>query len=199
LDNELFKSTVLRKTLMTTSRLSRLDALDDLLFYRLSRVAATAGSMVIRLCEGQYGITRREWRLLGRLVMHDKLTPTALADKAQLDKAQTSKAITSLVKKNLVERHAKTSDRRYAELCLTDAGRALYVELMPQVRQLNLQLLDVLQADEVELLDGLLDRLQSRAQTLVAQHHDELPKTMRYKGGKAREAGYASEFSKVPS
>lgn len=169
-----------------TTRLSRLDALDDLLFYRLSRLAVTAGSMVVRLCEGQYGITRREWRFLGQLAIQDRLPPTVLAQRAQLDKARTSRAITSLVQKGLVERHAKASDRRQAELVLTDAGRALYEQLMPQVRRLNQELLDALAGNEVNLLDGLLDRLQSRAQAMVTEHHAELPKTMRYKGGKTR-------------
>ena len=38
--------------------------LDDLLLYRLSRLLSVAGSMVIKLCEGRFGITRREWRLI---------------------------------------------------------------------------------------------------------------------------------------
>ena len=36
----------------------------DLLLYRLSAVLAGAGGIVIRQCEGRFGITRREWRLL---------------------------------------------------------------------------------------------------------------------------------------
>lgn len=171
---------------MTSTRLSRLEAVEDLLFYRLSRVAVTAGSMVVRLCEGQYGITRREWRFLGQLAMQDKLAPTVLAQKAHLDKARTSRAITSLAEKGLVERLVNTADRRQAEVALTDAGRALYVQLMPRVRRLNHELLEALTGDEVTLLDGLLDRLQRRAQAMVNEHHAELPKTMRHKGGKEK-------------
>lgn len=171
---------------MTSTRLSRLDAMDDLLFYRLSLVAVTAGSMVVRLCEGQYGITRREWRFLGQLALQDRLAPTVLAQRAHLDKARTSRAITSLVEKGLVERQVKTADRRQAEVALTDAGRALYEQLMPQVRRLNHELLEALTGDEVTLLDGLLDRLQRRAQAMVNAHHAELPKTMRHKGGRER-------------
>jgi hypothetical protein len=49
------------------SRLGRPETLDDLLLYRMARLPSVAGSMVIRLCEGRFGITRREWRLLGVL------------------------------------------------------------------------------------------------------------------------------------
>ena len=45
------------------SRLAQPAALDDLLLYRLSRLLAVGGSPVIRLCEGRFGITRREWRV----------------------------------------------------------------------------------------------------------------------------------------
>ena len=170
---------------MTPNRLSRLDTQEDLLFYRLSRVSVTAGSMVVRLCEGQYGITRREWRYLGVLATHDRMASSVLAQKVRLDKAVTSRAITSLVQKGLVERQVKASDRRQADLLLTETGRALYEQLMPPVRRLNQELLDELTADEVTLLDGLLDRLQRRADLMVAQHDAELPKTMRHKGGRA--------------
>lgn len=169
---------------MTSTRLSRLDAVDDLLFYRLGLVTMTTGSMVIRLCEGQYGITRREWRFLGQLAAQDRSAPTVMAQRAHLDKARTSRAISSLVKKGLVERQVDAADRRQAKVALTDTGRALYEHLMPQVRRLNQELLEALTGEEVNLLDGLLDRLQRQADAMVAEHHAGLPKTMRHKGGR---------------
>ena len=45
-------------------RLTHPQAANDLLMYRLNRLLAVAGSLVVRLCEGGYGITRREWGLL---------------------------------------------------------------------------------------------------------------------------------------
>lgn len=43
------------------SRLRDPQAASDLLMYRLNKLMAVSGSLVIRLCEGGYGITRREW------------------------------------------------------------------------------------------------------------------------------------------
>ena len=40
-------------------RLTHPVAANDLLMYRLNRLLAVAGSLVVRLCEGGYGITRR--------------------------------------------------------------------------------------------------------------------------------------------
>ena len=49
---------------MPSTGLSGLETVNDLLLYRLGRLVSTGGSLVVRLCEGQFGITRREWRLL---------------------------------------------------------------------------------------------------------------------------------------
>lgn len=165
-------------------RLGHPAALDDLLLYRLSRLLATAGSMIIRLCEGRYGITRREWRVLALLAQDEGLLSSQLADRAQLDRARTSKAITSLVAKNLLRRDTRPSDRRQAALALTDEGRALYAALFPQVQEINCELLAALSAEEVSRLDGMLDRLQCKADAMVAQA--ELPKADRRRGGRLR-------------
>ncbi|MEO7639806.1 MAG: MarR family transcriptional regulator, partial [Ramlibacter sp.] len=123
------------------SRLSRPAALDDLLLFRISRLLATGGSAIIRLCEGRYGITRREWRILALLARYDGLLSSQLAERAQLDRARTSKAVTSLVSKQLASRTVRAGDRRQATLVLTPAGRVLFEELFPQVCAINLQLL----------------------------------------------------------
>src|SRR6516225_6248775 len=99
--------------------------LDDLLVYRLSRLLSVAGSMVIRLCEGRFGITRREWRLIATLASHGELSSSGLAEHAQLDRARTSKAVGSLVEKELIARSHPVGDRRQVLLCLTGRGRDL--------------------------------------------------------------------------
>ncbi len=43
-----------------------------------------AGGMVTRLCEGRFGITRREWRVPAVLVKEQGILPSQLAERAQL-------------------------------------------------------------------------------------------------------------------
>ncbi|MCJ0765119.1 MarR family winged helix-turn-helix transcriptional regulator [Variovorax terrae] len=163
-------------------RLGHPKSMDDLLLYRLSRLLGVAGSMVIRLCEGRFGITRREWRVLALLAQDEGLLSSQLAERAQLDRARTSRAITSLVAKRLLVRQPRPGDRRQAALALTDGGRALYAELFPLVVQLNASLLSVLEGSDVHRLDAALDELQQRADAMVAQA--ELPKADRRRGGR---------------
>ncbi len=64
----------------------RLQTINDLLLYRLNRLSALAGAMVVRLCEGGHGITRREWGVVGLLCEQGPMAPSALAERFQLDR-----------------------------------------------------------------------------------------------------------------
>lgn len=155
--------------------------LDDLLLYRLSRLLSVAGSMVIRICEGRFGITRREWRLIATLASRGELSSSGLAEHAQLDRARTSKAIGSLVTKGLIARSHPVGDRRQVLLCLTGRGRDLYDELFPLVTRINADLLGALDADAAAQLDESLALLQSHAEQMVAEA--VLPKADRRRRG----------------
>ena len=150
---------------MTTPR----RPLDDLLLYRLSRLLAVAGSMVIKLCEGRFGITRREWRLLATLASRGELSSSQLAEHAQLDRARTSKAVGPMVAKGLISREHPAGDRRQVLLRLTERGHGLYDELFPMVTQINAELLSALDATAVEQLDESLRVLQARAERMTGE------------------------------
>ena len=158
--------------------------LDDLLLYKLSRLLSVGGSMVIRLCEGRFGITRREWRVIAWLAREQDLLSSQLAERIQLDRARTSRAVSSLVAKKLVRRQTGTSDRRQARLALTERGRALHRELFPLVCEINRGLLSVLPAADVRRLDHMLASLQQQADGMVQVA--ELPKADRRRGARAR-------------
>lgn len=170
---------------MPDSRLGDPREAQQLLMYRLNRVMAVSGSLVIRLCEGGYGITRREWGLLMWLVQQPGLPPAALAERLGLDRARTSRAITSLCAKRLITREPQPGDQRKARLAPTDEGRAVYEALFPQVRALNLAMLDGLSAADIAALDTALARLQANADALRATQGAQLPRTYRLRGGRA--------------
>jgi DNA-binding MarR family transcriptional regulator len=155
--------------------------LDDLLLYRLSRLVGVAGGMVIRLCEGRFGITRREWRLIAVLASRGELGSSQLAEHAQLDRARTSKAVGSLVEKQLVSRVARSGDRRQVLLGLTEAGQALYEELFPLVTSINAELMGALGKEDAAQLDKSLHCLQARAERMVQEA--VLPKADRGRRG----------------
>ncbi|RZL54187.1 MAG: MarR family transcriptional regulator [Variovorax sp.] len=144
------------------------EPLEALLLYRLSRLVVVAGRMVTRLCEGRFGITRREWRMLVTLASLGELNSSKLAEHAQLDRARTSKAVGSLVAKELISREARAGDRRQVTLALTARGRALYDELFPLVSAINTELGAALDVEEGARFDAALLKLQARADAMLA-------------------------------
>lgn len=162
-------------------KLAKPDAIDDLLLYRLSRLLATGGASVIRLCEGQLGITRREWRIMASLKPSGSMLSSELADHAQLDRARTSRAISSLVAKGLIDRQIVPSDQRKATITLTDKGRTMYESFFPVVVGLNQRLLQGLGNDALATLDAALTHIQSEAERL--QNEAGQPKANRRRSG----------------
>jgi hypothetical protein len=61
------------------SRLRAPRSVDELFLYRLMRLTSTARPLVVRLCEREFGITRREWSVLGLLAQHNGLSPCGAA------------------------------------------------------------------------------------------------------------------------
>ena len=163
-------------------RLRDPQALGDLLIYRLGRLYATAGAMTLRVCEGEFGIARREWRLLAVLGEAGELQPSELAIRAELDRARTSRALAGLQAKGLVVRQAVASDRRLARVTLTDRGRALHARMLPRVAAINGAILTQLSDGDVAQLDHLLDALQEQATQVLGA--SAWPKADRRRGGR---------------
>ena len=172
---------------MSLSPSQRLACIDDLLLYRLSRLSAVAGAMVVRLCEGGYGITRREWGVVAQLYENGSLPPSALAARMHRDRARTSRTLTALVHKQLVLRTIPAHDRRSARVSLTPAGQQLYEALMPQIQAINSQILSILHPEEAARFDAALERMQWRAEALLTELSPALPKANRRQGQRGKE------------
>lgn len=163
----------------------RLASLEDMLLYRLSHLTGSAGAMVVRLCEGGHGITRREWGVLAQLHgQPEGVLPSVLAERMQRDRARTSRALSALQAKGLIERVVLPHDRRSVRVSLTAAGEALYQELMPQVQAINARILEVLDPAQKQTLDGILQLLRLQARRLMAEMDPQLPKADRRRGGR---------------
>lgn len=137
--------------------------LDELLNYRLQRLYAASSAPVVRLMEGRWGITHREWRLIALMAAQGVMSPSALAERAHLDRARTSLAIKSLVGKKLVERAPQQGDARRACLALTETGRSLFDEIFPQVAAINAKVMAAIDDLTAQALDRALSQLTAQA------------------------------------
>lgn len=161
--------------------LSQPQSLQDILLFRLSHYQALAGAPMVKICEGQFGISRREWRLLATLAESGAMNSSALALCCGLDRARTSRAISGLEQKKLVQRRSGPADQRQVHVALSEAGHALHHRLWPLVKVHQQALLGAFTAAEVAQLDALLARLQVQADH-AANHFGDLPKANRRAG-----------------
>lgn len=166
-------------------------AVDELLNYRLNTLLAHSGALTTRWCEGRFGITRREWRLIALLAVDGATSPGRLSERANLEPDRISRLFASLRDKGLVRRVPDAQDRRRARLELTARGRDLYRQLFPVSVDIHQSVLAALSVREMQLLDDLLTRLTERARTLNAQD-DRAPKADRRHGGSRRTGGGAA-------
>jgi DNA-binding MarR family transcriptional regulator len=166
-------------------RLGEPQGLADMLLYRINRLRAVGGGIVLRYCEGAFGVTRREWVLLALLESSGTVSSSELAAHARLDKSATSKAVNTLDRKGLISRTPRRGDRRYTEIALTPEGRDLYRAIVPIVAGINRQIMAPLTDSEIKLLDDMLDRLQRSANALV-DAGPGLPLADRRHGGTTR-------------
>ncbi len=117
-------STNLRKPMAE----ARVSDLEDHLGYWLRYVSNQVSQAFARKVLAR-GVTVAEWVMLRALFEHDALAPSVLAERIGMTRGAISKLADRLVAKALVMRTADKRDRRYQELAITAAGRALVPEL----------------------------------------------------------------------
>ncbi|MBS0508534.1 MAG: MarR family transcriptional regulator [Proteobacteria bacterium] len=153
---------------MASARLNQPLTMDDMLLYVLWIIQTHAGRAMVQLCEAEFGMSRREWRVLAHLAGQEGLQPSELALRAGLDRARISRALTGLVQKGLVRRVPRPGDRREVMLQLTDDGHAVYARLLPRVAHIQGRLLSALSQEEVGQLSDLLGRVALQARAMGA-------------------------------
>ncbi len=164
--------------------------LDELLNYRLLRLYAVSGAPVIRLLEGRYGISRREWRLLALLAVHGELSPSGLAALAHLDRPRATRGVQALEAKQLVQRMPEPGHAGRQRLALSASGQRLYDELFPQIAAINRRVMAALDEPLARALDEALTRLTAEAERLNGEVLREL-RADRRAGQAQRPRGWA--------
>jgi len=159
---------------------------DDLLNYRLKRLVTLGGAPAIRLCEGQFGVSRSEWRLVAALVEEGPRSSSDLAVRARMEPARVSRLLAALLGKGLVERVAGAGQARRLLLAPTDKGKKLYADLFPPLAQINRNLMAVLSDTEAAVLEGLLERLTERAQAIHSEGGGVAVRADRWRGSGSR-------------
>lgn len=160
------KTLISKNSEPSINKLSNPLGIQDVFLYRINQLRAKGGGVVLRYCEGVFGITRREWVILAILSTEEVINSSALASRAELTPPATSKAVSSLLTKGLLERNVDPQNTRVARINISTSGKDVYEQILPIVIAINKFILESISKDEIELLDSMLERMQKQANKL---------------------------------
>jgi DNA-binding MarR family transcriptional regulator len=162
--NLVIKVVVNTQSIGATPNLIAPTTIFDLLNFRIAEFFGLSGSLVTRLCEGQYGITREAWQFIAMLAALGPMSPSDIATRTTVDRSQVSKTLKTLSAKKLIARQAVPRDGRRITIVLTDSGRALYQKVFPKVVEVHHLVLAELTEQEKKVLAKCLLKMQLGAQ-----------------------------------
>jgi DNA-binding MarR family transcriptional regulator len=134
------------------SSLTQPAGIEDLLDYQLYLLYRDCGYVIERLCQVEFGVSRRRWRILATLSAAEGITVSDLSMRAELDIAQTSRAIGTLAREGYLKRLANPKNARFSQVILTEKGRNLCHSMFARFCQVNKQLLRDMTEDQVQHL-----------------------------------------------
>lgn len=140
--------------------------LDNFVPYRMSIASNLMSDAIAGAYRSLFGLNVAEWRLIAVLAERQSATQAELCAATRMDKVTVSRAAIALADRGLVERAPNVSDKRSHLLSLTDSGRRLYAQVVPQALAMEKELLADLSAKEVDTLVDILRRLEARAERL---------------------------------
>ncbi len=109
----------------------------------------------------RFELTVSEWRILSVLAHAGSLPFAELVELAAADKAQVSRALRLLGDRGLVETQTPGPRGRKGLICrMTEAGQALYGEIMPLARRSQAEMILTLSREERRVLYTVLGKLR---------------------------------------
>ena len=140
--------------------------LEEFLPYRLAVLSNTVSTTIAQVYEERFSLSIPEWRVIAILGRYPGLSAVEVAERTVMDKVAVSRAVTKLLKNGRIDRQFADADRRRSILNLSEEGRRVHNEIAPLALQFERDLLEGLDADDLERLDTIMERLLERARLL---------------------------------
>lgn len=122
----------------------------------------------------EFGTTRAQWAVLGRLRRQEGLTQVELAAQLALQPISVVRLLDRLVEQGLVERRTDPHDRRANQLYLTANGRRMIEELDPYGHKMRADVLEAYSDEEMQNMRDMLVGIKERLRELTQPAHDKL-------------------------
>jgi len=134
------------------------------------QVGLTAGvlrkAFASRITMSAESISPEQFVVLVRLSSGQGFNQNEIAEYLLKDDASITRILDSLEKKGLAVRKKAEHDRRANIAFITDRGTLLVEKVFPMVEQLNVSLLEGIEADHVEIVFRFLEKLRENAMNI---------------------------------
>jgi len=135
----------------------------EMLPYLMNRVTNRANQLWVRTLR-EHGLTIGRWQVLSVLSRFDGSRIGTIADLSGGEQPAVSRVIDQMERDGLVSRSPSLQDSRAVEVWITQRGRDIFSNLMPEADAFVQQLSRSLSDDEVRQLSALLERIFSDLQ-----------------------------------
>lgn len=154
---------------------SHLD-LEHFIPYQLSTLTETVSKSLSHIYAYRFGLTITEWRVMAILGQYGQMTAKDIGEYSKMHKTKVSRAVHALLQSAFIERHANQDDLREAFLSLSESGRIIYEQIIPDALSFADWLIEDFSNDEKEKLNEFITRLKQRSQMWSAEKKSPLSK-----------------------
>jgi len=138
----------------------------DFFPYQLSVVANRVSQSIARIFKEKFDLQIPEWRILVTLYSVDEMSFAEVTEKTSMDKTRVSRAQRRMIDLGLITAEVDEADKRKVNLTLTDKGRDICREIIPEAKARDAWLQEVISKEEQEQLESIMAKLFERTQEL---------------------------------
>jgi len=143
--------------------------LRGLLSHRVLVLSNTLARAAARYYPRRFGIRLPEWRVIDALHAGRGISANQISQWLLTDKAWVGRSVERLIAAGYVRRRPDPEHGRRLLLTLTAKGERAYAAIAVTARRRHDNALKVLTAEEREVLERILGKLQSRAEEMLAE------------------------------
>lgn len=135
-------------------------------WYRLFTLADLISRPFLNDLAKPYGISQNDWRVLAALAYRPGLAAHEICTITGITPMNVSRSVAALRRRARLQETPDPQNRVRKHLTLTSKGIELYEELLPSIKQLSKQLLEVMSEEEVAALSQLVEKVIGRIEEL---------------------------------
>lgn len=140
--------------------------LQEFLPYLLNQAAEATSASFAHIYQGEFGITRTQWRVLANLGRFGAMTARDICRISHIEKTKVSRAVAGLEQAGLIARTPSPADRRAEILSLTESGDGAFADLGQRALAYDRALRAEIGHEDAEVLQRLLRLLMLRGAEL---------------------------------